>query len=126
MSEAVKDDVQKALDEQAKIDRQTEKKDVLKKPLYPSLAPKMKAFRFVKKEFVEYTDGDKYVFKIVAVEPNKYRIGIAYRSCPEVVIGVLPRQFSPHIKRQYYRSVGYLAKIFVKIAEERGWKEYYE
>ena len=33
MSEAEKDDVQKALDEQAKIDRQTEKKDVLKKPL---------------------------------------------------------------------------------------------
>ena len=126
MSEEGKDDVQKALDEQAKIERNTDKQEILKKPIYPPLVPKMKAFRFLKKEFVEYTDGDKYVFKIVAVEPKKYRIGIAYLSCPDVVIGVLPRQFSPHIKRQYYRSVSYLAKIFVKIAVERGWKEYHE
>ena len=61
-----------------------------------------------------------------AVEPGKYRIGIAFRTSPDVVVGVLPLQFSPHIKRQYYRSVSQLAKILIQIAKDRGWKEIYE
>ena len=66
------------------------------------------------------------IFKIVAVEPQKYRIGFAFKSCPDIVVGVLPRQWSPHIKRQNYRSVIHLSKILALIAKERGWQEYHE
>lgn len=99
-----------------------EKQEILKPS--PNDPPKMKAFKVFKNEFAEYTDGDKYVFKIVAVQPKKYRIGISYISSPDIIIGVLPRQFSPHIQRQYYRSPLYLSRIIVKIAQERGWKEF--
>ena len=119
------DEIQKILDDEARKERQTEKKDIWKNSPYPPL-PKHKVFTVYKKEFVEYTDGDKYVFKIVSVEPGKYRIGFAFKNAPEVIVGVLPRQFSPHIKRQYYRSLEYLSKIFCNIAKDRGWQEFHE
>ena len=105
--------VEQAIAEQEKRERNTDRREILRPA--PGEKPKMKAFQVFKKEFVEYTDGEKYVFKIVAVSPG-----------PEVVVGVLPRQFSPHIKRQYYRSVSHLAKILIQIAKDRGWKEIYE
>ena len=95
-----------------------------KKALDKEFKPKMQAFKVFKKEFTEFTDGDRFVFKIIAVQPKKYRIGIAFKSTPYLIIGVLPRQFSPHIKRQYYRSVTYLANVLVKVAKDRGWKEF--
>ena len=116
--------VEQAIAEQEKRERKTDRREILRPA--PGEKPKMKAFQVFKKEFVEYTDGEKYIFKIVAVEPGKYRIGIAFRTSPDVIIGVLPRQFSPHIKRQYYRSVSHLAKILIQIAKDRGWKEIYE
>ena len=116
--------VEQAIAEQEKRERNTDRREILRPS--PGEKPKMKAFHVFKKEFVEYTDGEKYVFKIVAVAPGKYRIGIALRTSPDVIIGVLPRQFSPHIKRQYYRSVSHLAKILIQIAKDRGWKEIYE
>ena len=119
------DEIQKILDDEAKKERQTEKKDIWKNSPYPP-PPKHKIFAVSQKVFVEYTDGNKYVFKIVSVEPGKYRIGFAFKNAPEVIVGVLPRQFSPHIKRQYYRSVSHLAKILIQIAKDRGWKEIYE
>ena len=116
--------VEQAIAEQEKRERNTDRREILRPA--PGEKPKMKAFQVFKKEFVEYTDGEKYVFKIVAVSPGKYRIGIAFRTSPDVIIGVLPRQFSPHIKRQYYRSLEYLSKIFCNIAKERGWQEFHE
>ena len=93
------DEIQKILDDEARKERQTEKKDIWKNSPYPP-PPKHKVFAVSQKVFVEYTDGNKYVFKIVSVEPGKYRIGFAFKNAPEVIVGVLPRQFSPHIKRQ--------------------------
>ena len=119
------DAIQKILDDQAKKERLTEKKEIWKNPIYPP-PPKARAVPVFKKEFTEYTDGDRCIFKIVAVEPQKYRIGFAFKSCPDIVVGVLPRQWSPHIKRQNYRSVIHLSKILALIAQERGWQEYHE
>ena len=84
------DEIQKILDDEARKERQTEKKDIWKNSPYPP-PPKHKVFTVYKKEFVEYTDGEKYVFKIVSVEPGKYRIGFAFKNAPEVIVGVLPR-----------------------------------
>ena len=118
-------DVEKIIDKQAMIRRQIEKKDIFKKTdTDKEFRPKMQSFKVFKKEFTEFTDGGRFVFKIIAVQPKKYRIGIAFKSTPYLIIGVLPRQFSPHIKRQYYRSVTYLANVLVKIAKDRGWKEF--
>ena len=102
-------DVEKIIDKQAMIRRQIEKKDIFKNTdTDKEFRPKMQAFKVFKKEFTEFTDGDR----------------IAFKSTPYLIIGVLPRQFSPHIKRQYYRSVTYLANVLVKIAKDRGWKEF--
>lgn len=88
--------------------------------------PRMKAFRFSQKLFIEYTDRERFVFKIVGVAPRKYRIGVCQLHNPEIVIGVLPKEFSPLIRRQFYRSIPYLSQILIKIAQERGWSEYNE
>ena len=60
------DEIQKILDDEAKKERQTEKKDIWKNSPYPP-PPKHKVFAVSKKVFVEYTDGDKSVYKNVAV-----------------------------------------------------------
>ena len=72
---------------------------------------KMQPIKTMKQEFIEYWDGEKYVFKIVEVDKEKYRIGIAFAAAPELIVGVLPRQFSIRIKRQFYRDKRYLGKI---------------
>lgn len=68
-----------------------------------------------------YWDGDKYFFKIYEVVPGKYRFGIYFKNSPDIVVGLLPRRFSPHIKREFYRSLEYAGKIIMNIAEDRGW-----
>lgn len=87
---------------------------------------KMQPIKTMKQEFIEYWDGEKYVFKIVEVDKEKYRIGIAFAAAPELIVGVLPRQFSFRIKRQFYRDKKYLGKILKFIAQDRNWKVWRE